>query len=71
MYLLGLSGYRLGRDVTEWDAAWLSGMKEGTGTGRKDGEKERHGKIRQKVFPSQVIQTVFTGVCRAQQSAVD
>ena len=52
MYLLGLSGYRLGRDVTEWDAAWLSGMKEGTGTGRKDGEKERHGKIRQKVFPS-------------------
>ena len=29
MYLSGLSGYLLGRDVIEWDAAWLSGITEG------------------------------------------
>ena len=29
MYLSGLSGYPLGRDVIEWDAAWLSGITEG------------------------------------------
>ena len=43
MYLSGLSGYPLGRDVIEWDAAWLSGITEGTDTGRKDGENERQG----------------------------
>ena len=29
VYLSGLSGYRLGRNVIEWDAAWLSGITEG------------------------------------------
>ena len=29
VYLSGLSGYPLGRDVIEWDAAWLSGITEG------------------------------------------
>ena len=29
MYLSGLSGYLLGHDVIEWDAAWLFGMMEG------------------------------------------
>ena len=28
MYLSELSGYPLGRDVNEWDAAWLSGITE-------------------------------------------
>ena len=43
-----------------------------TGTGRKDAENEHQGQNQlEKVFPSQAIKTVFTGACRAQQSAVD
>ena len=29
VYLLGVSGYILGCDVIEWDAAWLSGITKG------------------------------------------
>ena len=43
-----------------------------TGTGRKDAENEHQGQNQlEKVFPSQANKTVFTGVCRAQRSAVD
>ena len=31
VYLSGLSGYPLGRDTIEWDAAWLSGVTKGIG----------------------------------------
>ena len=43
-----------------------------TGTGKKDAENQHQGQNQlEKVLPSQANETVFTGVCRAQRSAVD